>query len=101
METLHGKSVFVVTRDGDPVALGRFYVEGAGILETGTRVELVFETEAMSCRLRVPQAKIEDVKATWNGRWYRYVLPAGDSVWRGIEGGRREVGPPDEQAVQQ
>lgn len=84
MEVLDGKSVLVVTKDGAPVAVGHFQVEGAPFLDVGQRVELVFETDAMACRLRIPQGKIDEIKATWDGQRFTYLLPAGDSVWRGL-----------------
>jgi hypothetical protein len=81
MKSLDGQPVIVVTKDGTPVAVGRFHASLSPLPEGEERVDLAFETEVMACRLRVPKAKISEIKATWDGAAFRYVLPAGDSVW--------------------
>ncbi len=81
METLHGKPVRVTTPGGEPVALGRFQVDTTPGFDTGQRIELHFATDTLSCRLRIPQAKIAAIKATWDGERFTYALPS-DSVWR-------------------
>lgn len=73
----------VVTSTGAPVSIGRFYIVDDALLNGAQRVELAFETEAMACRLRIPQAKVDTIKETWDGMAFKYELPAGDRVWRG------------------
>ena len=81
MQTLNGKSVVVVTNEGAAVSLGRFILTSDALHENAERLELEFETEEISCRLRINPAKIPEIKKTWDGALYRYVLPAGNSVW--------------------
>ncbi len=45
------------------------------------RLELLFETENMSCALGVPTDRFDQLKATYNGECYTHHLPGGDRVW--------------------
>ena len=80
MHTLDKKSVLVLTSTGTPVSIGRFAVVKDAVLNT-EHVELCFETEQLSCRLRINGQKIGEIKRTWNGEMFAYSLPAGDAVW--------------------
>jgi hypothetical protein len=93
VESLDGKPVIVATNSGVPVALGRFRVERDSLLSHRQRVEVAFETEALSCRIRIPDARLEEIKQTWDGTTYQYRLPAGDSVW--LNGSRQTAAQPD------
>jgi len=81
VHTLNGKPVVVVTNEGAAVSLGRFILTSDPLHENADRLELEFATEEITCRLRINSAKIPEIKKTWDGSLYRYVLPAGNAVW--------------------
>lgn len=85
MHSLNGKSAVVMTHDGIAISFGKFFVV-RDELDNTEHVELAFETEDMSCRIRVHHSKIEAIKRTWSGEFFRYTLPAGDKVWTPKDG---------------
>jgi hypothetical protein len=81
MQSLDGKPVAVITAEGETISFGKFHLTRHLTREHPDRVELAFETETMACRLRVPPGRIDEIKATWDGAMYRYVLPGG-GIWK-------------------
>lgn len=81
VNSLDGKPVIVVSSDETPISIGRFVVRNDTSGDRGNQLELCFETEVASCRLRIRSDKIPDIKATWSGNAFRYRLPAGSAFW--------------------
>ena len=81
MHTLDGRPVLVVTSAGSPVSVGKFSIIHPDFIGQPDRLELAFETDSLACRLRVSSDKIAEIKASWTGEMFRYVLPAEDKVW--------------------
>lgn len=85
METLDQKPVIILSADGQPISMGRFELTPPALPGSAPRLELVFETPAMACRLRIDGQKIPAIKKSWNGDAFRYVLLAGNEVWQDRE----------------
>lgn len=81
MDTLHGKPVLILTAQGVPISMGRVEVIKDPLHKQVDRAELVFETETMGCRLRIPAERVAAFKQTWDGKEFRYTLPGGDQIW--------------------
>lgn len=81
MNTLNGRAVIVTTSDDTPVSIGRFVVVPDSLREHDDQLELWFETEDTSCRLRINSQKLEEIRASWDNEMYRYRLPAGNGFW--------------------
>lgn len=81
MTNLNGKPVIVTTSDDRPVSIGKFVVVPDSLREYGQRLELWFDTEEASCRLRINPQKVGEIERSWDRDTYRYKLPAGNSFW--------------------
>lgn len=84
MESLSGKPVVVLSSAGKPISMGHFELVQDAILTHEVRLELVFQTPTLSCRMRIPAPKIPAIKETWDGTMFHYSLPAGENVWGSI-----------------
>lgn len=83
LTVMENRGVIVLASDGEVISMGRLQRSTSPTAdEAWQRLDLHFETETMRCILRVPTARLPELAQSWDGVVYRYVLPAGNHLWR-------------------